>query len=167
MSSLNTFTSCLSLADLHADGDYKLLVADLGNNSHEMKLKVFKGTNLMVESSIIDLPTGLVTFYMDTNEPRTPAVAVASGPYIYVYKNLRPYFKFTLPPLEVNSVEQDLWSQVQDDKIDVKVLREMLESLQNEGSEGLLTVRSLRFLQLEEDELEAFAKVHKSAPLKL
>ena len=166
MSSLNTFTSCLSLADLHADGDHKLLVADLGNKSLEMKLKVFKGTNLMVESSIIDLPTGLVTFYMDTNEPRTPAVAVASGPFIYVYKNLRPYFKFTLPPLEVNSVEQDLWSQVHDDKIDVKVLREMLESLQNEGSEGLLTVRSLRFIQLEEDELEAFANVHKSAPLK-
>lgn len=79
VASLNTFTSCLSLADLHADGDHKLLVADLGNKSHEMKLKVFKGTNLMVESSIIDLPTGLVTFYMDTNEPRTPAVAVASG----------------------------------------------------------------------------------------
>lgn len=30
------------------------------------------------------------------------AVAVASGPYIYVYKNLRPYFKFTLPPLDVS-----------------------------------------------------------------
>ena len=39
------------------------------------------------------------------------AIAVASGPYIYVYKNLRPYFKFTLPPLEVDQLEQDLWNQ--------------------------------------------------------
>ncbi|XP_046850601.1 Bardet-Biedl syndrome 1 protein-like isoform X2 [Xenia sp. Carnegie-2017] len=131
-----------------------------------MKLKVFKGTCLMVESAIIDLPTGLVTFYMDTNDPRTPAVAVASGPFIYVYKNLRPYFKFTLPPLDVNPIEQDLWHQVCDKKIDVKVLREMLESLQKEGSEGSLTVRSLKFLQLDEDELEAFAQLHKAVPLK-
>lgn len=39
------------------------------------------------------------------------AIAVASGPYIYIYKNLRPYFKFTLPPLEIHPVEQDLWDQ--------------------------------------------------------
>ncbi len=26
----------------------------------------------MTENAIIDLPTGVVAFYMDTNEPRTP-----------------------------------------------------------------------------------------------
>ena len=50
---------------------------------------------------MLDLPTGVVTFYMDTTDPRTPAVAVAAGPFVYVYKNLRPYFKFALPHLEV------------------------------------------------------------------
>ena len=119
-----------------------------------------------MESAIIDLPTALVTFYMDTNDPRTPAVAVASGPFIYVYKNLRPYFKFTLPALDVNPVEQDLWNQAREDKIDVHVLREMLQSLQSEGSEGLLTVRSLKLLSLDGEEMEAFAAVHKHAPLK-
>lgn len=44
--------------------------------------------------------------------PPSPAVAVASGSYIYIYKNLRPYFKFTLPTLEVNPTEFDAWSQV-------------------------------------------------------
>lgn len=42
------------------------------------------------------------------------AIAVASGPYIYVYKNLRPYFKFTLPPLDIHPMEDDLWSQAKD-----------------------------------------------------
>ena len=42
------------------------------------------------------------------------AVAVASGSYVYVYKNLRPYFKFTLPTLEVNETEADLWTQVRE-----------------------------------------------------
>ena len=134
--------------------------------SYDMKLKVFKGTTLFMESAIIDLPTALVTFYMDRNDPRTPAVAVASGPFIYVYKNLRPYFKFTLPTLEVNPVEQDLWSQAKEDKIDVHVLREMLQSLQSEGSEGLLTVRSLKLLSLEGEEMETFAAVHKHSQLK-
>ena len=60
------------------------------------------GTSLLTESSIIDLPTAVATFHMDLNEPRTPAVAVASGPYVYIYKNLRPYFKFSLPCGEVS-----------------------------------------------------------------
>ncbi len=55
------------------------------------------------ETPLLDLPTGVRTFYMDTTDPRTPAVAVASGSFVYVYKNLRPYFKFTLPSLEVSS----------------------------------------------------------------
>ena len=42
------------------------------------------------------------------------AVAVASGSYVYVYKNLRPYFKFTIPSLDVNSSELDLWTQVKE-----------------------------------------------------
>ena len=43
---------------------------------------------------------------MDTTDPRTPAVAVAAGPFVYVYKNLRPYFKFSLPHLQVSAVSQ-------------------------------------------------------------
>ena len=42
------------------------------------------------------------------------AVAVASGPYIFVYKNLRPYFKFTLPSLPVNPQEEGLWDQIRE-----------------------------------------------------
>jgi len=36
-------------------------------------------------------------------------VAVASGSLIYIFKNLRPYFKFNLPTLEVNQKEKELW----------------------------------------------------------
>lgn len=90
------------------------MVGDLGTGSCNMKLKVYRGTGLMSENTLLDLPTGLVSFLMDQHEPRTPAIAVASGPFIYVYKNLRPYFKFTLPPLEVNALEQDVWNQARE-----------------------------------------------------
>eukprot|EP00794_Sanderia_malayensis_P020242 gene20242-22224_t len=166
VASLYTLTSCTALADLHADGDFKLVVADLGTGVYNMKLKVFKGTTIMTESTIIDLPTAVCTFYMDVNEPRTPAVAVASGPYIYVYKNLRPYFKFTLPPLEVDPIEKDLWNQAKEDKMDIRMLREMLLSIRDQNGSSALTVRSLRFLQLNEQEAESFVTVHQHAPLR-
>jgi len=42
---------------------------------------------------------------------------VASGPFIYIYKNLRPYFKFSLPLGEVNPVENDVWNQAKEASI--------------------------------------------------
>ncbi|XP_071492569.1 BBSome complex member BBS1-like [Diadema antillarum] len=167
VASLYTFSSCMTFSDISGDGENKLVIADLGTGTFDMKLKVYKGTSLISENAIIDLPTGVCTFFMDTNEPRVPAIGVASGPYLYVYKNLRPYFKFTLPPLDVNPVEQDLWNQARDDKIDVTVLREMLDSIRREGNEGALTVRSLRFLMLQDrEQMEAFANLHKVGQLK-
>jgi len=35
-----TFSMCITLADLNADGDFKLIVADLGTGSTNVKLKV-------------------------------------------------------------------------------------------------------------------------------
>ncbi|XP_047132073.1 Bardet-Biedl syndrome 1 protein homolog isoform X1 [Hydra vulgaris] len=166
VASLYTFGSCIELADLHADGEYKLIIADLGTGSYSMKLRIFKGTAILSESSITDLPTAVVSFNMDSVEPRTPAIAVASGPFVYIYKNLRPYFKFSLPLIEVSPMENDIWNQAKEDKIDVHVLREMLYNLREENGVSALTVRSLKFLQLPLEEAESFAAVHKFAPLK-
>ncbi|XP_062501221.1 Bardet-Biedl syndrome 1 protein-like [Corticium candelabrum] len=166
VASLYTFTSCLALSDLNADGDHKLLVADLGTGRYNMKLKVYKGTALHMESAIVDLPTGVCTFYMDQNEPLIPAVAVASGPFIYIYKNSRPYFKFTTPPLEVNAVETYVWNQVKEGIIDINILKQKLIELKNEVGEHSLTVRSLRLLQLPPEDMDAFVSQHKYMVLK-
>ncbi|XP_030074788.1 BBSome complex member BBS1 [Microcaecilia unicolor] len=165
VANLYTFSSCTALVDLHRDGEVKLVVGDLGTGLYNMKLKVYKGTSLMTENALLDLPTGVVTFLMDQNEPRTPAVAVASGPYIYVYKNLRPYFKFTLPALDVNLLEQDVWNQARQDMIDPMTLKEMLEGIRDKADIPL-SVRSLRFLMLEQEEMESFVNLHKHHPIK-
>lgn len=165
VANLYTFSSCIALADLHGDGENKLVVGDLGTGSSNMKLKVYRGTGLMSENTLLDLPTGLVSFLMDQHEPRTPAIAVASGPFIYVYKNLRPYFKFTLPPLEVNALEQDVWDQAKEDMIDHMTLKEMLEDIRDKA-EIPLSVRSLRFLMLDPQDMEAFVNLHKQQPIR-
>ncbi|XP_034632658.1 Bardet-Biedl syndrome 1 protein isoform X2 [Trachemys scripta elegans] len=165
MANLYTFSSCVALADLHGDGEYKLVVGDLGMAGHIMRLKVYRGTGLVSESTLLDLPSAIVTFLMDQNEPRTPAVAVTSGPFVYVYKNLRPYFKFTLPPLDANPLELDVWEQAKEDMIDPLTLKEMLEGIRDKA-EIPLSVRSLRFLAQDVPEMENFVNLHKGQPIK-
>lgn len=162
---LYTFSSCVDLADLSGDGESRLVLGDLGSGSSGMKLKVYRGTALMSESTLLDLPAGLVAFFMDLHEPRIPAVAVASGPCIYVYKNLRPYFKFTLPSLEVNTLEQDVWQQAREGQIDPLTLKEMLESIRKKADVPL-SVRSLHFLSLDTSDMDDFVQLHKQQPIK-
>ncbi|XP_033840188.1 Bardet-Biedl syndrome 1 protein [Periophthalmus magnuspinnatus] len=167
---LNTLSSCMDLADLSGDGENCLVVADLGSSSSGslgsgMKLKVFRGTSLVSESSLLDLPSGLVAFFMDLNEPRVPALAVASGPCVYVYKNLRPYFKFTLPGLEVDPLEQEVWQQVRLGQIDTVALKDLLEGIRTK-SELPLSQRSLRFLSLEPENMEEFVMMHQGQPIR-
>ncbi|XP_077595505.1 BBSome complex member BBS1 [Stigmatopora nigra] len=166
LAGLRTFTSCVALADLSGDGDARLVAADLGAaTAPAVKLKVYRGTALSGESVLLDLPCGLVAFFMDLHEPRVPAVAVASGSCVYVYKNLRPYFKFTLPGLEVNASEQDAWRQAREGHIDPPALKEMLESLRNQADVPL-SARSLRFLSVDGADLEDFVRLHKQQPVK-
>ncbi|XP_054846333.1 Bardet-Biedl syndrome 1 protein [Eublepharis macularius] len=165
VANLYAFSSCVTLADLHGDGEYKLVVGDLGTSWHDMKLKVYRGTDLLSENALPDMPASVAAFLMEQHEPRTPAVAVASGPFVYVYKNLRPYFKFTLPPMEINPLEKDVWEQAKEDKIDPLSLKEMLEMIR-EKAEIPLSVRSLRFLALEPPEMGAFVNQYKMQPIK-
>ncbi|XP_063173081.1 Bardet-Biedl syndrome 1 protein [Candoia aspera] len=165
VANLHTFSSCVTLADLYGDGDYKLVVGNFGLTGHEMKLKVYQGTSLLSENTLPDLPTSVVSFLMEQHEPRMPALAVASGPYIYVYKNLRPYFKFTLPPMEPNPMEKVVWEQAKEDKVDLLSMKEMLEGIR-ENAEMPLSVQSLRFLTLDPPDMDTFVNQYKSQPIK-
>uniref|UniRef100_A0A3B3RH88 Bardet-Biedl syndrome 1 n=1 Tax=Paramormyrops kingsleyae TaxID=1676925 RepID=A0A3B3RH88_9TELE len=163
VANLYTFASCIALADLHGDGENKLVVGDLGTGASNMKLKVYKGTSLVSENMLLDLPTGLVSFLMDQHEPRTPAIAVASGPFIYIYKNLRPYFKFTLPSLEVNPLEQEVWTQAKEVRGCL-----CLSWLPRDTKAALLFLFVLpaRFLMLERQAMENFVSIHKQQPIR-
>ncbi|GLH14205.1 Bardet-Biedl syndrome 1 protein [Gryllus bimaculatus] len=156
----------MALADLNGDNDYKLIVADLGTGTMNIKLKVYKGTSLFTESTLIDVPTGVVSFHMDVSEPRIPAVAVASGPNIYIYKNMRPYFKFSLPTLEVNALERDLWLQMRDKCMEVDTFFELIQNLRQEIGFTHLTPRSQQLLLLEHEKWKSFVETHVTTPLK-
>nr|XP_002125520.1 Bardet-Biedl syndrome 1 protein homolog [Ciona intestinalis] len=162
-----TFPSCIALADLNSDGDNKLVIADLGSGLYKMTLKVFQGTSVVQENALLDLPTGIVSVYMDNMEPRTPGIVVASGSCLFVYKNMRPYYKYPLPLLPVNEAEKSLWNAVRNGDVVADALTAALSSLKDEIYASALTSQTLRFLQLESrDEAEAFIESHKNVGLK-
>lgn len=85
------------------DGDNKLLICDLAQ-----KLKVYKGTSLIVEHALLDKPVSQCITYTDYAMPRVPSVSVASGSNIFIYRHIRPYRKWTCPNVDISAVETNV-----------------------------------------------------------
>ncbi|CAJ0927531.1 unnamed protein product, partial [Mesorhabditis belari] len=146
---VNTLYPCVGLGDLSGDGDVKLVVADMGTSRFNMKLKVFKGVSLAAESALAELPTALVTFINEQNT--IPSVAVASGPSLLIYKNLKPFYKFTVPSTKINEVEEEAWSKAGSQELSTEQLTTVLSNLKEEISLKELTPISQTYL-LSDDE---------------
>lgn len=101
-------SACVKLADLNCDGDSKLCVCD-----QENKLKIYKGTSLLNEHALLVPPVAMSVIQIDMTMPRIPSLAVAAGSHVFVYRQLRPYRKWTCPNIEISQMEQDLWRDLQ------------------------------------------------------
>lgn len=162
----NTITPNICLADLFADGDTKLLIADMGAQwGKQMQLRVYKGTALLSEHTLVDLPLAIAPFYMNLPGPKTPAIAVASGSSIYVYRNMRPFYKYSLPALKVADAEIEAWSTVLQDGADLNVFRDLLVNVLASGES--LSAKSEHFLTTSTiQDAEMFVRQHAESPLR-
>jgi Bardet-Biedl syndrome 1 protein len=97
---LKCFGQAIRFVDLAGDGDFRLIVADL-----DKRLKVFRGTGVSSTHTLLEQPVAAAVFYPDNVQPRTPSIAIAAGAYVYIYRNLRPYLKFSLPHVKLSSAE--------------------------------------------------------------
>jgi hypothetical protein len=60
-----------------------------------------------------DLPLGVVGFYTNDTMPRAPpVVAVAFSSCIYVYRNMKLFYKYYLPSIDLSASESEIWKQV-------------------------------------------------------
>ncbi|XP_059574461.1 Bardet-Biedl syndrome 1 protein [Alligator mississippiensis] len=164
VAALPAFSAGLALVDLHGDGEHQLLAACVGAGGRAPALRVYQGVGLSSESVLPGAPAGLGALRSGQPGPRAPSLAVPAGAAVYVYQNLRPFYKHRLPPRAPAPLERDVWDQARQDKIDPLMLKEMLESIR-EKAEIPLSARSLRFLTLEPGELQAFVTLHKDQPL--
>lgn len=162
---LLTHSACICFSDLNGDGDQKLVIGDLADGVRGMKLNIYGGTLLLSQLTLIDVPCGVISFHMESNEPRIPAIGVASGTFLYIYKNLKPFYKFSLPSLEINAAELEAWEKMVQDQIDAATLRETLTSLEIGHRE--LTSKSQAFLEVSSPEAQLeFLESYKHFPLK-
>eukprot|EP00164_Ancoracysta_twista_P002068 GFYU01002724.1.p1 GENE.GFYU01002724.1~~GFYU01002724.1.p1 ORF type:complete len:595 (-),score=154.58 GFYU01002724.1:156-1940(-) len=160
VASFQSFSSCIRCADLDCNNEDKLLLAD----PEQRKLRVYKGTTVVTEHTLLEKPCSICVFYQDEKTPRTPSVAVAAGPYIFIYRHMKPYFKFTLPSLEIDTKENEIWGDLKDGNVDPHTACEMLAAARDNGSQ--LTSRSFDLLAIEDPQSRAdFAIAHKDTPL--
>lgn len=72
-------------------------------------LQVWKGTQKASEVELQDVPVAVCALLLDSQGPKLPTVAVAAGSHIYMFQNLRPFCKFTLPAAGAHPAEEAVW----------------------------------------------------------
>lgn len=162
LSMLKTTTHCVRLgADLSADGDNKLIVCD-----QSKKLKVYRGTALTMETDLLDFPVAQCITYTELASPRIPSVAVAAGSHVFVYRQLRPYRKWSCPPVEISTAETEVWSDLKVELVDIPTAMQRLASARDSGVR--LSSRSVDLLAMESEDFVnerlEYVNVMKAAP---
>ena len=141
VSNLHAFSPCVRLADISADGEHRLLVADA-----DKKLKVFKGTSLQSEHALMERPSALECYYSDQAKPQLPNIAIACGSAVYIYRNMRPYYKFALPPVPLDDAETAVWDGLRQGTVEPSAAIQALSDAKENGI--VLSPRSLSLLLL-------------------
>jgi len=135
----------MCLADLHAEGDYRLIMVDI-----KKRIRIYKGTTIQWEQKLLDTPCAVQCFYHEVASPPIPTLAVASGHQVFIYRYMRPYLKFTLPPIEVDAAEIDVWKELQKEAIDLRSAYDKLNAARESGT--VLSNHSIDFLAMEDPE---------------
>jgi len=123
---LRTFSQCISLGDIMSDGENRLIIADLNCN-----LKVCNSNILQNDTKLQFSPIATTCFHsLDANTKNlVPYLAIAGGSYIFIYKNLKGTFKFSIPNIEPNAQEVQIWNELKDDKIDHSIVISKLQEM--------------------------------------
>ncbi|CAK9109305.1 Bardet-Biedl syndrome 1 protein homolog [Durusdinium trenchii] len=119
----------------------RLLVGDLSGS-----LKEFREGKVQKAIKLNAVPTAVCGFWEGApGGVAVPLVAVACGPSVKIFKDLRPYFKFTGPASKLGSFEQDVWAKLRSGSLDVARACQVLREQAN------LSQRSMDVLALEND----------------
>jgi Bardet-Biedl syndrome 1 protein len=73
--------------------------------------QVWRGTARASEHELLEAPVAVTSFAPSDSEPppRLPVLAVAAGCHVYMFRGLRPHYKFAVPPLPVGDEEARAW----------------------------------------------------------
>ncbi|XP_055384123.1 Bardet-Biedl syndrome 1 protein homolog [Condylostylus longicornis] len=160
---LYTLPSLLTLCDLKNDKYSKLIVVDIPKDfKGRAKLKVYKGTGMVSEQGLPGIPSSVKSFYIDEPEPKIPIIAVSIYSSVLFYRNLKPYYKFTLPEMTIEPLEIDVWRRLPIEKPSNQ--QSLIENLASIDA-SILTVQSQKLLNLPVEERDEYIKKYADTPL--
>eukprot|EP00519_Triparma_laevis_P002041 CAMPEP_0182517722 /NCGR_PEP_ID=MMETSP1321-20130603/42803_1 /TAXON_ID=91990 /ORGANISM="Bolidomonas sp., Strain RCC1657" /LENGTH=477 /DNA_ID=CAMNT_0024725487 /DNA_START=120 /DNA_END=1549 /DNA_ORIENTATION=+ len=145
VASIKAKSECVRLVDLNGDSSNILLVAD----ERDKKMRVYKGTSVVSEHQLLDQPVSMCVFYTSDSSSSTPAIGIAGGPYVFIYRHLRPYFKFTLPFVDLDPQDESIWAEMDSGNVDAEAGWQMLQQARDSGA--VMSSWSLDLLSMEDE----------------
>ncbi len=79
------------LTDIETPNDSGLLICDYDKK----RIRLYQGTDPAWDQRLMEEPAAISAFRPLASEP--PLFAVGAGPWLYIYKSLKPHLKFSLP----------------------------------------------------------------------
>uniref|UniRef100_A0AC34QCC4 Bardet-Biedl syndrome 1 N-terminal domain-containing protein n=1 Tax=Panagrolaimus sp. JU765 TaxID=591449 RepID=A0AC34QCC4_9BILA len=148
MANIETVKECVAVGDIHGDNEFKLILVDIIGD--QCRLKLLKGITVINDSYLAETPVGIIIFVCDPGDP--PCVGVAVGSSLLVYRNMKPYYRFSLPPDGIHPAEIELWKSAMKKLINHKELFDGLNQIRSEVSLLRMSFHSQSFLTLETEE---------------
>uniref|UniRef100_A0A669R047 Bardet-Biedl syndrome 1 N-terminal domain-containing protein n=1 Tax=Phasianus colchicus TaxID=9054 RepID=A0A669R047_PHACC len=109
MSGLRTFSTCMGERGARRE---KLVLGIPFGAGGGPELAVLSGSGPPRRHPLPEAPSALEVFYGGGAPPPPALLVVAAGGALYVYRNLRPFYKCALPPPgPPHEVEAELWAQ--------------------------------------------------------
>ncbi|XP_029055928.1 Bardet-Biedl syndrome 1 protein homolog isoform X1 [Osmia bicornis bicornis] len=164
---LYTLPNGVDMLDVTGNGDARLVCVDLGTlAANSAKIRVYKGGDQVTEHNMVNAPCGLVGFYTENGEPRSSVLGVGVGSSVFIFKNMRPYFKYTLPFIDVHPKEREIWHKAGlDEELNILTLANELDLLLKELGAGFISPRTLKFLSMDPNLRPSFVEQYKRIPL--
>ncbi|XP_014226794.1 Bardet-Biedl syndrome 1 protein [Trichogramma pretiosum] len=105
----NIFSSGIDFSDFDETGNCTIVIASSAPYSESYsKFHVLKNFKYVSEYLTNGSPCGIMSFITETHQNSSLALAVGTPCHLYIYKNMKPYFKFSLHPTSLQSTVNNL-----------------------------------------------------------
>ncbi|TKR89691.1 hypothetical protein L596_013755 [Steinernema carpocapsae] len=165
---LNSEPECVVFSNFYGDGDYKLIVADKGTNRFNRTLMVIKDVTTIGLYPLTEMPSGIVSFSTEIqfkDDPIVASIAVATSTSVLIFKNLKPFYKYSPPALDPNPDEKKAWEKFDDRYINPAQLHLILSKIKETIGMSSLSGRSQNYLVLPESDRDEFLNAFSGKPL--
>ncbi|KRY28798.1 Bardet-Biedl syndrome 1 protein [Trichinella spiralis] len=162
-----TTSSGIVLADLNADSDWKLVIADISPTFSDTRLKVITNNCVLLEERVNELVSSICAVQIDDSANQIPALAVAACDCILFYRNMKPFFRLPIPSQNISDLEQQIWHNSTNTSVESEIILKAMEYLRGQLPISQMSTLSQRYFALEnhEERLQFIAN-HKDEPLK-